>query len=73
MSVPRLTDTGCAECNRRELAVHTAQLELQHKDVVIAELQRKLAEAEAALKQKKGKAKDEPVSVSLVGSDDEWR
>ena len=63
----------CAECGRWGIHVHSANVMRRHHEMVIAELQRKLAEAEAALKQKKGKANNEPVSVSLVGSDDEWR
>ena len=37
-----ITDTGCADCNRREIALHTAQIELQHRDVVIAAMQQQI-------------------------------
>ena len=37
-----LTDTGCPDCNRREIALHTAQVELQHRDVVIAAMQQQI-------------------------------
>jgi hypothetical protein len=59
MSVPSLTDTGCAECNRRELAVHTAQVMAEHKDQVIAKQAQRIAELEQSVKalEKQGKGK----------------
>jgi len=37
-----ILDTGCPDCNRREIALHTAQVELQHKLVVIAAMQQQI-------------------------------
>lgn len=48
--------TACGECNRNQLALHTAQVEAEHAARVIAELQRKLDEALAEIKRlEKGK------------------
>ncbi len=66
-----IPDTGCAECNRRELAVHVAKVDLESAERSIRALQEQVKALKARLEKKKGKGQDEPVSDSLVGSDDE--
>lgn len=41
----------CGECARRELAEHTARVELEHSRLVIDDLQRKVREAEQRIKE----------------------
>jgi hypothetical protein len=41
-----IADTGCPECNRRELALHTAQVEAEHSSMVIANLLRSVKKLE---------------------------
>jgi hypothetical protein len=48
----------CQHCEQARIAVHTAQVEMEHKDRVIADLKAKLAEAERKVKDaEKGKKK----------------
>jgi hypothetical protein len=41
-----ILDTGCPDCNRRELALHTAQIEAAHARDVIAYLDLRVKELE---------------------------
>jgi hypothetical protein len=46
VSVPSLTDTGCPECNRRELALHVAKLDTERDALAIATLQNRVEQLE---------------------------
>jgi hypothetical protein len=41
------SDTGCAECNRREMALHVAKLDTERDSLAIATLQERLKALEA--------------------------
>jgi multidrug resistance efflux pump len=59
-----MTDTGCAECNRRELAVHVAKVDLESAERSIRALQDQVKALKARLEKKKGKGQDDEQTCS---------